>query len=213
LATILSSAELLRFYGDRIVGAERLEIIQSIESSVHRMTSMLDRILVLGKAEAQMLEFNPQPLDVIAILGGLVQEAGDQAPQRSCHLKTDFPPDLGLAMLDDKLLRHIFGNLLSNAIKYSPNGGTVRLALRPDEAHMEFVVSDQGIGIPVAEQAHLFSSFHRASNVGDIKGTGLGLAIVKNAVEMHGGTIAVNSEPGAGTTLTIRLPFQRVSPG
>lgn len=213
LATILSSAELLRFYGDRIVGAERLEIIQSIESSVHRMTSMLDRILVLGKAEAQMLEFNPQPLDVIAILGRLVQEAGDQAPQRSCHLKTDFPPDLGLAMLDDKLLRHIFGNLLSNAIKYSPNGGTVRLALRPDEAHMEFVVSDQGIGIPVAEQAHLFSSFHRASNVGDIKGTGLGLAIVKNAVEMHGGTIAVNSEPGAGTTFTIRLPFQRVSPG
>lgn len=211
LATILSSAELLRFYGDRMDSEERQDIIQSIESSVQRMTLMLDRVLVLGKAEAQMLEFNPLALDVCEMLHALVRETVGQAPESTCTVITDFPPSIGPGLFDDKLLRHVFGNLLSNAIKYSPGGGTVRLAIRTDPTHVEFTVSDQGIGIPRAELDHVFSSFHRASNVGNIKGTGLGLAIVKNAVELHGGTIAVSSEPGAGTCFTVRLPFQPVA--
>lgn len=211
LATILSSAELLRFYGDRMDAEERQDIIQSIESSVQRMTLMLDRVLVLGKAEAQMLEFTPQALNVCDMLHELVRETVGQAPESSCTVLTDFPPGMDPGLFDDKLLRHVFGNLLSNAIKYSPGGGTVRLAIRTGPTHVEFTVSDQGIGIPRAELDHVFSSFHRASNVGNIKGTGLGLAIVKNAVELHGGTIAVSSEPGAGTCFTVRLPFQPVA--
>jgi signal transduction histidine kinase len=82
----------------------------------------------------------------------------------------------------------------------------VLFEVRPDGDATLFRVADQGIGIPPDEISHLFESFHRASNVGDIQGTGLGLAIVKNAVEIHGGTIAVESRLGAGTTFTVRLP-------
>jgi len=125
-------------------------------------------------------------------------------------------PDLEAGLYDEKLLRHILVNLLTNALKYSPGGGEVRFEVRREEDDTVFRVRDHGIGIPPEEVGGLFESFHRASNVGDIPGTGLGLAIVKNAVDMHGGTIAVDSRPGEGTTFTVRvprdLPAARVSP-
>ena len=74
-----------------------------------------------------------------------------------------------------------------------------------DAAQTVFKVSDHGIGIPQDEIAHLFESFHRASNLGDISGTGLALAVVKNSVDLHGGTISVTSAHGQGTTFTVRL--------
>jgi signal transduction histidine kinase len=82
----------------------------------------------------------------------------------------------------------------------------VRFDVRREQTATVFEVSDRGIGIPPEEIAHLFESFHRASNVGAIQGTGLGLAIVKNAVEMHGGAIEVKSKLGEGTTFRVRLP-------
>ena len=108
--------------------------------------------------------------------------------------------------MDEKLLRHILSNLLSNAIKYSPSGGTVHFDLVCEE-EVIFRVQDEGIGIPEADRANLFDSFHRASNVGTISGTGLGLAIVKKSVDLHGGTIAVNSEVGVGTTFIVTIPL------
>jgi signal transduction histidine kinase len=109
--------------------------------------------------------------------------------------------------MDEKLLRHIFSNLLSNAIKYSPSGGTVRWELNLTDTEAIFQIQDQGIGIPPEDQARLFESFHRASNVGQIPGTGLGLAIVKKAVDLHKGTIQVRSEVGDGTTFIVTLPL------
>jgi PAS domain S-box-containing protein len=206
LAAILSAEELLRHYGDRLPPDERLETLDSIAGGVQRMSRMLDRVLLLGRADAQMLEYKPALLDLPTLCRQLVQEARVQHPESSCEVVADIAPELGRAPYDEKLLRHIFSNLLSNAIKYSPQGGTVRFAARPDGDGVRFEVSDPGIGIPPDEIGHLFESFHRASNVGTIQGTGLGLAIVKNAVETHGGTIAVDSRLGAGTTFTVRLP-------
>ena len=100
----------------------------------------------------------------------------------------------------------MFGNLLSNALKYSPAGGPVRFVVGRQDGALHLCVQDQGIGIPEDEQADMFDSFHRASNVGDIEGTGLGLSIVKKAVELHGGTITVQSAAGAGTRFCILLP-------
>lgn len=119
---------------------------------------------------------------------------------------TEFGEGTGQGLYDEKLLRHIFSNLLSNALKYSPGGGQVGFRVRREEDATVFEVTDQGFGIPPGEVAHLFESFHRASNVGAIQGTGLGLAIVKNAVEKHGGGIEVKSRLGEGTTFTVRLP-------
>jgi len=205
LATILSSAELLKFYGDRMDDTEKGEILQSIENSVQRMTRMLDRVLMIGKTEANMLEFTPRTLDLAELCHSLVDDARKQHPDSPCHVQVDLEHGVGAGEYDEKLLRHIFGNLLSNAIKYSPLGGTVRLRVGLRDGQTVFTVSDEGIGVPPEELPHLFESFHRASNVGDIPGTGLGLAIVKKSVELHGGHIGVDSRVGAGTTFTVSL--------
>ena len=206
LATILSSTQLLKYYSDRLPDSEKDDVLKTIESGVHRMTRMLDRVLLLGKVDAHMLEFAPTTVDVLQLCQDLLQEAISQYPDHKCEVKAQFQLDLPSGPYDEKLLRHIFSNLLSNAIKYSPNGGQVMFDVHQRDDKTVFTVSDQGIGIPADEVAHLFESFHRASNVGDIQGTGLGLAIVKNAVELHGGDITVHSGTGQGTRFVVRLP-------
>ncbi len=205
LASILSSQELLQHYGDRLPEEEKTELHAAIATGVHRMTRMLDRVLVLGKAEAQMLEFDPQELDLIALCHTFVDEAKLQQANAACTVETDFAADLPKGRYDEKLLRHIFSNLLSNAIKYSPQGGVVTFRVFRDQSQIVMQVADQGIGIPPADLAHLFESFHRAGNVGAIHGTGLGLAIVKSSVSLHQGTIEVASEIGKGSCFTVRL--------
>ncbi|MES2585038.1 MAG: PAS domain S-box protein [Pseudomonadota bacterium] len=205
LATILSSAELLKYYSDRLPAQEKAEVIQSIESSVQRMTRMLDRVLLIGKVEAQMLEFKPEKIELLPLCMTLVDEARTQLPDSPCTIRTEFEDGIGWGIFDEKLLGHIFGNLLSNAIKYSPNGGEVGFKVFRQADDMVFEVTDQGIGIPSDEISHLFESFHRSSNVGSIQGTGLGLAIVKNSVDLHGGRIDVRSELGKGTCFRVTL--------
>jgi signal transduction histidine kinase len=111
------------------------------------------------------------------------------------------------ADVDPKLLRRALNNLLNNAIKYSPDDKPITVSLEVVEGEAVIRISDQGIGIPEDDLRHLFEPFHRAANVGKIQGTGLGLAIARQAIELHGGTIAVDSTVGVGTTFTVRLPL------
>jgi len=205
LASILSSQELLQHYGARLDESEKTELFGAIATGVHRMTRMMDRVLLLGKAEAQMLEFAPQEMDLVALCATFVDEARVQQANAACTVATEFATDIPRGMYDEKLLRHIFGNLLSNAIKYSPAGGHVRFRVFRDGNHAVLQVADEGIGIPADEIPRLFESFQRASNVGAIHGTGLGLAIVKSSVALHGGTIEVASTLGQGSCFTVRL--------
>lgn len=206
LATILSSGEILKHYGERLPAQEKSDTLDTIAASVQRMMRMLDRVLLIGKAEAQMLDFEPRLLDLKVLCHQLLDEARLQQASSLCELALDYAADAEPGLYDEKLLRHIFSNLLSNAVKYSPLGGRVLFRVFIDSQSVVFEVSDQGIGIPEGELAHLFESFHRASNVGSIPGTGLGLAIAKNAVDMHGGSITVSSSPDSGTCITVRLP-------
>jgi PAS domain S-box-containing protein len=205
LAFILSSAELLKHYGDRLPESEKSEVINTIETGVQRMTQMLDRVLLLGKVEAQMLEFKPAEINLQALCQSLVEDARTQHAQAHCELTLEFEAWPATGLFDEKLLRHIFGNLLSNAIKYSPQGGKISFRVFSLDSRVAFEVADQGIGIPAEEIPHLFEWFHRASNVGEIQGTGLGLAIVKNSVDLHGGRIEVSSEVGQGTRFTVKI--------
>jgi len=205
LATILSAQDLLQSYGDRLPPDEKEELLDMIRAGVNRMTRMLERILLLGQAEAHMLEFTPQVLDLPALCKDLAVEANCQQPDSPCDVLVHCPAASTDRLFDEELLRHILSNLLSNAIKYSPLGGEVHLTVHAQGLQTVFEVSDHGIGIPQEELEDLFESFHRASNVGDIQGTGLGLAIVKQAVDLHGGTIHVRSNVGDGTCFTVRL--------
>lgn len=210
LASILSSGEILKHYGERLPAPEKTEVLDTIAASVQHMTRMLDRVLLIGKSDAQMLEFEPRPLDLEKLCQQLVREARTLQPDNPCELRLLFTAAGETGLHDEKLLRHILGNLLSNAVKYSPLGGVVLCRVFLADQHLVLEVSDKGIGIPADEISHLFESFHRASNVGAIPGTGLGLAIVKNAVDLYGGTIEVSSlvvPAGSGTCFTVRLPL------
>lgn len=206
LASIHSASELLRNYGERLPPEEHTSMLLSIESAVQHMEHMLNRILLIGKAEAEMLVFKPHPTALRKVFNRFIAEASLQQPESRSAINLRWTLDTEIVLCDEKLLGHIFSNLLSNALKYSPDGGIVQLIVSPAPGGIDIVVQDQGIGIPEVELKNLFNSFHRASNVGDIKGTGLGLSIVKKSVDLHGGRIDVRSSPGKGAQFHIFLP-------
>ncbi len=206
LSTVLSSTELLEHYHDRLPECEKQDLFKSIRTAVQRMTLMMNDVLVIGRADSEQFELNPQPLCLKKFCGQLVEEFRRSAP---AGIVFDYEPSEGPEVpMDEKLLRYILNNLLSNAVKYSPGGGTVKFVVGRLPDRVEFTVRDHGIGIPEEDQARLFESFHRARNVGNISGTGLGLSIVKKAVDRHGGTIRVDSRAAAGTTFHVSIPIE-----
>lgn len=208
LAAIMSSTELLADYGDRLPATEKTELIEVIKSSVRRMTQMLEDILVIGKADAGRLDYKPGPVSIDALLERIVQEVR-RTTQTTHELRIDNRLPRRTLWLDQRLFTHVLQNLLINAIKYSPKGDPVSVQLEPDGNGVRITVVDQGIGIPEADRAALFTSFHRGGNVGNISGTGLGLAIVKKAVDLHRGHIEVQSVLGKGSRFTVTLPDAR----
>jgi signal transduction histidine kinase len=111
-----------------------------------------------------------------------------------------------LPQMDPSLAREILINLLTNAAKYSPDGGPIEVDVHTGATEVRIKVTDHGIGIAPNDIEHVFDAFRRGANVGDIPGTGLGLAITKRAIEVHGGTITVESRLGAGTTFAVTMP-------
>ena len=204
LATILSSTELLEHYGSRLPPEEQKDLFQSVRAAVERMTKMLDNVLIIGRAEAQMLEFKPAPTDLSGFCEGLAEEMQLTAGARY-RLEYSFEGAREPVKVDEKLLRHVLVNLISNAIKYSPQGGPVEFRVRLAGGEATFEIADRGIGIPPEDQARLFETFHRARNVGNISGTGLGLAIVRKSLDLHGGTIRFESAPGRGTRFHVAI--------
>jgi signal transduction histidine kinase len=123
------------------------------------------------------------------------------------HLEVIVGDDLPAVLGNPVRLRQVFINLVDNAIKYTPEGGQIEVSVHEEGGHAVVRVSDDGIGIPLDDQPHIFDKFYRASGVSsEYEGTGLGLSIVKSIVEMHGGRIWVESRPGEGTAFIVMLP-------
>jgi signal transduction histidine kinase len=206
LTTILSSAELLERYSHKWAEQRKITHLKRIQSAANHLTDLVGDILDISQVEAGQLDFSPSPLNLESFCRQLVEEL-----QRSdaCEHSLTFASlgDCSSCIVDEKLIRQIFTNLLLNAIKYSAQGSTVQFNLRCQGDKVVFQVQDEGIGIPIEDQAQLFKPFERASNVGTISGTGLGLAIVKRLVDLHSGEIAVESAVGVGTTFTVTLPL------
>jgi len=213
LTTILSSAELLEHYSHRWTDAKKLEYLKRIQTAVRHMVDLINDVLVVGKSDAGKQEFEPAPLDLIGFCGSIINEIQPDASQPQ-PIVFHARGDCANAVMDERLLRHILSNLLSNAIKYSPPDASVEFSLHGRDGQVIFEVSDHGIGIPPDDVAHLYDTFHRASNVGSIAGTGLGMTIVKRSVDLHRGTIEVNSRVGAesGTKFTVTLPLVSAPP-
>lgn len=206
LTIILSTSELLEHYNDKWTVEKRHQLFQRIQEAVSHMTGLLEDILVLGQADEAKIEVNPVRLDLGKFCREHLQEAAYHLI--SNHRINFSSPAISIeALLDKKLLRHIFANLFSNAFKYSPGCPEVWFELACEEGWAVIRVRDQGIGIPPEDLKHMFEPFHRAANTGEIGGTGLGLTIVKRFVEIQAGQISVESLMGAGTTVTVRFPM------
>lgn len=150
------------------------------------------------------LYLNVAPMDMRSLLQEVCQLHREMVPglQLIQHFAATPVPMVG----DAKLLFQALSNLLSNAVKYSPAGGAIAVTMESAPDQVVIAVTDHGIGIPASDLARLFERYHRGSNVSGIVGTGVGLYLVKTAVDLHHGTIEVQSREGDGSCFTVRLP-------
>jgi signal transduction histidine kinase len=206
LEVILSSADILTRYLERLTPEKRAEYLADIQDSVKRMSAMMHDVLFLGRLEAGKQEFKPRTVPLRGFCERVIDEL-QSATGRDGRIDLRIQGEIEGAQGDESLLRHILVNLLSNALKYSPEDTPVELTLSRANGDVVFTVADRGRGIPAADQPGLFRSFQRGSNVSDTPGTGLGLLLVRKCVEIHHGQIRFESAEGQGTTFTVVLPL------
>ena len=161
----------------------------------------------MGKLESGSIALHRQPVDLAKIVREGVNLFEEQANTKNISLVTHTDEDI-LLNADGDRLRQVLWNLLSNAIIYTPPGGRVEVAACSGEDSVTLEVRDTGVGIPEEELPLVFHMFHRVdkSRHTSTGGTGLGLAIAKNIVDLHDGTISLESRQGTGTRVTVKLP-------
>ncbi|PSN14525.1 hypothetical protein C7271_21595, partial [filamentous cyanobacterium CCP5] len=205
LSTILLTAESLDTHSGELSEEQRQRHTRRIHITAQQMSQQITDLLTLTRAEAGRLDFNPELLAVTPFCQQVIQE---MQPGISQTIRLTSSTDTR-AFWDKKLMRSLLTNLIANAAKYSPANTPIQVRLSQHQQRAILQVSDQGIGIPAAEQIDVQTAFRRGSNVGDIEGTGLGLALTKQLVDLHGGTVNVTSKQGTGSVFTVRLPPQR----
>lgn len=210
-----------------IVGAHTQRLLQRAEtqaalpaaqivgelSSVHAAALQMAHLTeVLSEAAELRAEppLNRRLIDLVELARRMADLYRRMSGQHQIEVVATTPALIGA--FDEGGLERVFSNLLANAVKFSPHGGAITVSVAreddPQGAWAVVAVRDQGIGIPAADLPHIFEHYRRASNTrGGIVGEGLGLAGARRIVELHGGTLAVSSQEGAGTTLTLRLPL------
>lgn len=206
MTTIRTAIEILEYNSDKLTDERRAKYYDRIQKAINQTLELLDEILFLSRTEASKQELYPQPLNLENFCRELTEVFQISAGSQHKIIFT-LQGECNQAQMDEELLNCIFTNLLSNAIKYSPQQSEILFDLTCENDIAIFRVKDQGRGIPLKDQTHLFQTFYRGSNVGTTKGTGLGLAIVKKCVDLHGGQIQIDSQENVGTTVTVMLPL------
>jgi signal transduction histidine kinase/DNA-binding response OmpR family regulator len=188
---------------------ERREFLGNILSSGRHLLRLINDILDLSKIEAGRVELKPEVFVVDEVIDGVLNTIRPLAAQKQIGLEVSIAPTLTTLVADTGKVKQILYNLLSNAIKFTPDSG--RAGLRASRDHQEACVAvwDTGIGIKREDQERIFEEFQQVetTTARQYEGTGLGLALAKRFVELHGGKIWVDSEPGKGSTFTFTLPL------
>jgi signal transduction histidine kinase len=177
------------------------------DRNADRLLRLVNDLLFVARLEAGQLDLQPGELNLAAVVRQSVAEAEPRAAAGGIELTCE-TSDVAAVQADKGRMYQLLDNLVSNALKFTPAGGDVRVSLTPVNGVVRLEVSDTGVGIASAEQGRLFERFFRASTASDrqIPGTGLGLYIARAIVEAHGGSIAVRSELGEGTSFRVELP-------
>jgi signal transduction histidine kinase len=206
IAANTSAIELLKQERNRLQEFDRY--ICLLDTNTQAMSQSLQDILMLDTA-AEELPFHPALIDLTQFCRSLTEQWQLPSSPEYKLLFVTFgkPPDA--VAVDEALLRQVCTHLLANAVHYSPCGGTILFELTYEPTQVIIRVRDEGIGIPLADQARIFDRFYRAENADIVAGTstGLGLAVVKQAAERHRGTVSVSSQVNQGSTFTVSLPL------
>ena len=203
LTSILGYVELILDDPDALDVRSRQQL-DIVRRNAERLLTLVSDLLAVRSGQ---IVIQPHAVDVAELVRGSVSSAEPRAAKAGIRLSVDLPDALE-AHVDSSRIAQVLDNLVSNAIKYSPDGGDVEVAAWGDEDFVFCRVTDTGMGMNEEEQAEAFTKFFRAGGVrkSAIPGVGLGLPISKAIVEAHGGTITLESEPGRGTTFTVKVP-------
>jgi signal transduction histidine kinase len=208
LTNIQAYAETLNddFFDDE---KTRRECYNVIMAEARRLAKLIEDVLSVSQIDAGAARLTRSPVRVDDLLREAAREVQSAADAKGIELALDIPPHLPALHGDRFRLQQVWTNLLNNAIKFTPPGGAVKAAIEADQRVMRLCVADTGIGIAPRWQKLIFEKFFRVQDpvVLAAQGTGLGLALVRDIVRLHGGSIQVESTPGAGTRFTVELPI------
>jgi signal transduction histidine kinase len=210
LTSLIGTAQLLQRRSDRdgLVTSSAAKAMHVIITQAKRLNKLILSLLDVSRIDAGRLTIERVPLDLGLLVRRVVEEL---QPTLDKHTVEYQLPRIPMLIEGDEVrLEQVVQNLLVNAIKYSPNDGPITVHVEHQEHQARLIVSDCGMGIPKEDQPHLFERFYRASNADMqyMSGMGIGLYVVKEIVTLHGGTVAVESREGAGSTFVVGLPLQ-----
>lgn len=206
LTNIIGFSELLENPQIGPLNVKQHEYLDDIASSSKTLLAIIDDILDLATIDAGAMELKLGPVDVRAVLEAAILGVREAALRSQLTLHIAVAEDAKQFFADEARVRQVLYNLLSNAVGFSRPGGAVHVTCQRSGGMMIFTVADQGVGIPKDQQWRMFERFESRSQGSGHRGAGLGLSIVKSLVELHGGTVSLESEPGRGTTVTVSLP-------
>jgi PAS domain S-box-containing protein len=188
--------------------AQHLDLLDEIAG---RMKQLVDDLLDVSRMDRQLVALRREPLIIDELLRSVVRLQQGEADKK--HIALSFEADSSATIRADRdRLTQVITNLIANAINYTPEGGSVTLCLQTyaSEDSVEIIVTDTGIGIPAEHLSHIFKPFFRVPNESvSVKGSGLGLAISKEIIDLHGGSLIVESEAGKGSRFIVRLPLEQ----
>jgi len=200
-------------YGE--VTDKQRDALTSIKRSAHQQLSLVDDLLTLTRAEADRLAPRVSEVAIAPLVAQVVASAGWMTGTKQLALTADVADDIPAVASDPRLLAHVLVNLIANAIKFTPESGAVTVRAEGGDGAVTIAVTDTGVGIPADQLASIFEPFVQGDG-GDERrfgGVGLGLALVDRLCAALGAAINVTSEPGKGSTFTIRVPVQWCGPG
>jgi len=205
LTAIRTEAEVA--LGKPLSAADHQHLLGSILEECDGLTRLTDQLLALSREDARPTHQVREPVDLAALVSGVVETMRPLAEVKSLHLHTAGTNGVR-TQGDEARLRQVFYSLLDNAIKYTPEGCTIEIRLGHRDHAVVITLSDTGIGIPPEHLPHVFDRFYRVDRARSRAegGTGLGLSIAQSIVTAHGGRIELASTPGEGTTCTVILP-------
>ncbi len=196
-------------------GERYRDYVNAVHASALHLLEIIDDMLDVARIEAGKLELNEQTICLNEIIASVARMMAQESKRAGLSVHHDMAPNLPHVRGDERALRQVLLNLVSNAVKFTESGGKITVGVRHDESgDIRLWVADTGIGIAASDIPKLMQPFTQLGDVYQKKrpGTGLGLALARSLVELHGGSIAIESVPSTGTTVTVRLPHTRVLP-